>query len=59
MLNNVCHGSEWVGGQGGATPDFTYAALYRLRKWRTGKVEKLFEGGKFVSRSENVGKLFE
>ena len=31
MMDNVRRGSELVGGQGGAAPDFTFAALYRLR----------------------------
>src|SRR5207245_3845496 len=58
MQDNVRRGSELVGGQGGAAPDFTFAALYRLRKWRQGGIEKLFADGKQISRSESVGKLF-
>src|SRR2546427_8391951 len=58
MLDNVRRGSELVGGQGGAAPDFTFAALYRLRKWRQGGIENLFDGGKQISRSKNVAKLF-
>ncbi len=58
MLDNVRRGSELVGGQGGAAPDFTFALLHRLRKWRRGKVEKLFEGGKQISRSANLSQLF-
>jgi len=59
MLDNVRRGSELVGGQGGAAPDFTFATLYRLRKWRQGRVENILESGKFVSRSEKVGELFK
>ncbi len=58
MLDNVRRGSELVGGQGGAAPDFTFAALYRLRKWTQGRVAKAFDGGKQMSRSRNVGDLF-
>ena len=58
MLDNVRRGSELVGGQGGAAPDFTFAVLCRLRKWSQGRVTKLFEGGKQISRSSNVGELF-
>ena len=33
MQDNVRRGGELVGGQGGAAPDFTFATLYRLRRW--------------------------
>lgn len=58
MLDNVRRGSELVGGQGGAAPDFTFAALYRLRKWSQGRVTKVYDGGKQFSRSRNIGELF-
>jgi hypothetical protein len=58
-MDNVRRGSELVGGQGGVAPDFAFAALYRLRRWSRGKVEKIFEGGKQVSRVQNVGELFK
>ena len=59
MLDNVRRGSELVGGQGGAAPDFTFAALYRLRKWAKGGVQKLFDGGKQISKNTNIGELFK
>jgi LmbE family N-acetylglucosaminyl deacetylase len=58
MLDNVRRGSELVGGQGGVAPDFTFAALYRLRKWQQNRIEKVFEGGRQISASENIGNLF-
>ncbi len=58
MMDNVRRGSELVGGQGGTAPDFTFAALYRLRKWNGGKVEKVLEGGKQISAKTNIGELF-
>jgi len=58
MMDNVRRGSELVGGQGGAAPDFTFAALYRLRKWTSARVEKVLEGGKQVSAKTNIGELF-
>jgi len=58
MLDNVRRGTELVGGQGGVAPDFTFAALYRLRKWIRGRVSEVFDGGKLVSRLSNVGELF-
>lgn len=59
MLDNVRRGAELVGGQGAAAPDFTFAALNRLRAWRGGKVEKVFDGGKLVSCRTNIGELFK
>lgn len=58
MIDNVRRGSEVVGGQGGAAPEFTFAALYRLRRWSQGQPVKIFEGGKQVPASTNIGQLF-
>jgi len=57
MMDNVRRGSEIVGGQGGAAPDFPFGAVYRLRKWSNGQASRFFEGGKFVPCSENVARL--
>lgn len=57
MMDNVRRGAEVVGGQGGAAPDFTFAALYRLRKWSRGEARRFFEGGKLVSASMNLAEL--
>ncbi len=58
MMDNVRRGGEIVGGQGGAAPDFPFAAIYRLRKWSKGQPSRFFEGGKFVACTENIGTLF-
>ena len=58
MMDNVRRGAEVALGQGGAVPDFTFAALYRLRKWRQGQPTSLFAGGKPVPLSMNIGELF-
>ena len=58
MMDNVRRGAEIVGGQGGAAPDYTFAVLYRLRKWSQGQATKFYEGGKQVPLSMNVGDLF-
>jgi LmbE family N-acetylglucosaminyl deacetylase len=58
MMDNVRRGSELVGGQGGAAPDFPFASVYRLRKWSAGNVVRTFEGGKLVARNANVGSVF-
>ena len=58
MMDNVRRGGEIVGGQGGAVPDYTFAVLYRLRKWSQGQATRFFEGGKQVPVSMNIGDLF-
>lgn len=58
MIDNVRRGGEVAGGQGGAPPDFAFAALNRLRRWNNGQVEGLFEGGKQLPTSINAGALF-
>jgi LmbE family N-acetylglucosaminyl deacetylase len=58
MMDNVRRGSEVAGGQGGAAPEFAFAALYRLRKWSGGQPKKVFESGKQVPCSMNIGELF-
>ena len=45
MQDNVRRGGELVGGQGGAAPDFSFATLYRLRRWNEGELIPLFEKG--------------
>jgi LmbE family N-acetylglucosaminyl deacetylase len=58
MQDNVRRGSELIGGEGSAAPDFKFATLYRLRKWRRGKLEKVFEGGRPLSCQSDPGELF-
>ena len=45
MQENVRRGSEIVGGQGEAAPDWTFATLYRLRRWRDGAFEEVLARG--------------
>jgi LmbE family N-acetylglucosaminyl deacetylase len=72
MIDNVRRGAELVGGpsprrsgsvhaggQGGAAPDFTFATIYRLRKWKGGKLQKNFGGGKFLGAAEIPAGLFK
>jgi hypothetical protein len=58
MMDNVRRGGEVAGGQGGAAPDFAFAALYRIRKWKGGESVRFFEGGKKVPCSKNISELF-
>ncbi len=55
MQDNVRRGGELVGGQGGAAPDFSFATLYRLRRWARGRFEPVFEGGRNIPASTNAG----
>src|SRR5689334_661148 len=59
MIDNVRRGAELVGGQGGAAPDFTFATLYRLRKWRGGNLENVYEGGRYLSCDDKPEGLFD
>jgi LmbE family N-acetylglucosaminyl deacetylase len=58
MMDNVRRGAELVGGQGGAAPDFAFAALYRLRKWSQGTLVKFYEGGRLLPASVSADTLF-
>jgi LmbE family N-acetylglucosaminyl deacetylase len=58
MMYNVRRGAELVGGQGGAAPDFAFAALYRLRKWSRGSLTRFYEGGKLLPANVSAGTLF-
>jgi hypothetical protein len=58
MLDNVRRGAELVGGRGAKAPDFAFATIYHLQKWRGGKLQKVFSNGKFLSCRENATNLF-
>ncbi|MBI3876482.1 MAG: PIG-L family deacetylase [Verrucomicrobia bacterium] len=58
MIDNVRRGAELVGGQGGEAPEFTFATLYRWRKWAQGKLEKVFDGGRLLGRADKLVELF-
>lgn len=57
MVDNVRRGCEVALGQGGAAPDFTFATLYRLRRWQQGGFQEVLEKGRAVSQSESVAVL--
>jgi hypothetical protein len=58
MQDNVRRGGELVGGQGGPAPNFVFATLYRLRKWRRRKFEKIYQGGRQLACDADPAKLF-
>ena len=59
MQDNVRRGSEVVGGQGEAAPDFTFATLYRMCRWKNGGFHEVFDGGKTLPSSAGAGSLFD
>jgi LmbE family N-acetylglucosaminyl deacetylase len=59
MQDNVRRGGELVGGQGGAVPDFSFATLYRLRKWQNGTLVDALESGTTVPQgAEHLKEVF-
>lgn len=58
LMDNVRLGGELVGGQGGAVPDFPFATLYRVSRWRAGKIEQAIDGGRILPASENPAGIF-
>ena len=59
MMDNVRRGAELVGNAGGKAPDFTFATLYRLRRWAKGsaKAPPLTSG--LVGCAARVDRLFK
>jgi N-acetylglucosamine malate deacetylase 1 len=57
MQDNVRRGSELVGGAGSAAPDFTFATLYRLGRWKQGRLEPASAGGRQLSCEQNPAEL--
>jgi N-acetylglucosamine malate deacetylase 1 len=57
MIDNVRRGAELVGGQGGASPDFTYATLYRVRHWTATGWNPLWTGGRTLPHTARAGDL--
>jgi LmbE family N-acetylglucosaminyl deacetylase len=55
LQDNVRRGAELVGGQGGAAPDFMFAALYRVRQWKDKRVEEIYSGGRQIAVKDNPG----
>jgi N-acetylglucosamine malate deacetylase 1 len=59
LQDNVRRGAEVVGGQGGASPDFMFATLYRLRQWRDGRAVDAYTGGRQISLKDNPAALLD
>ena len=59
MIDNVRRGAELVGGQGGVSPQFAFATLYRLRRWENGQFHNVLERGQVLSSQDDLNKLFQ
>jgi N-acetylglucosamine malate deacetylase 1 len=58
MQDNVRRGSELVGGQGEAAPKWTFATLYRLRRWDGSILREISPKGRLLPAGENPFVLF-
>jgi LmbE family N-acetylglucosaminyl deacetylase len=58
MIDNVRRGAELVGGQGGVSPAFTFATLYRQRLWDVGRWASVRDTGRYLGCAENPAVLF-
>ncbi|MEO7297881.1 MAG: PIG-L family deacetylase [Verrucomicrobiota bacterium] len=58
LMDNVRRGAELVGGQGATAPQFTFAQLFRLRKWSRGRLENFYEGGRNLSKEQSASEFF-
>jgi LmbE family N-acetylglucosaminyl deacetylase len=58
MQDNVRRGAELAGGPGTDAPEFTFATLYRLRRWKNRRAEYVFSGGRKIGASENPSMIF-
>ena len=54
MIDNVRRGGELVGGQGAAVPDFTFATLYRVRRWNGSGFEDIWSQGRMIAAAESI-----
>jgi LmbE family N-acetylglucosaminyl deacetylase len=59
MIDSARRGAELVLGQGHAAPPFTFATLYRLRKWQNGRFVRALAGGRAVSAREPLRELLD
>ena len=57
MMDNVRRGGELVGGQGRVAPAYLFATLYRLQRWRDGRLQPLLDQGTFVGLDCNAGEV--
>ena len=49
MMDNVRRGAERVGLPGAGAPDFTFAVLHQMQRWRAGQLVPAWSGGRFIN----------
>lgn len=54
LIDNVRRGAELVQGRGEAAPAFTFATLYRLRRWAGGRLEPVLAGRRLVGVGDDL-----
>jgi N-acetylglucosamine malate deacetylase 1 len=59
LQDNVRRGGEVVGGQGGTAPDFTFATLYGARRFRDGRLEPAWPGGRHLAAGDDPLSLLD
>jgi LmbE family N-acetylglucosaminyl deacetylase len=57
MMDNVRRGTEIVLGQGGRASDVTFATLYRLSRWKDGRLVRVLEKGRMLRMHERLTEL--
>ena len=57
MQDSAGRGGELIGGQGCAAPEFGFATLYRLRRWQSGKLAQVLEGGTALSLTADINEI--
>ena len=58
LHDNVRRGAELAGGQGQPAPDFVFGQLFRLRRWRAGRMEACFAGGRNLPAAARADEVF-
>lgn len=58
MQDNVRRGTELVGGQGASGPGFSFATLYRFRKWEKRKLVPMVKQGSMLGVNEDLKEIF-
>jgi LmbE family N-acetylglucosaminyl deacetylase len=53
MQDNVRRGAEVIGGQGGNAPEFNFATLYRVSRWKNNKMLPAWQGGRMLPSKSN------
>ncbi len=58
LIDNVRRGGEIVGMSGGNVPNYTFAAIYNVMRWRDGALHTAGSSGQMVGRDASCGDAF-